>query len=583
MNWDDGVYVAGNQMIRSLSNIGKMITTPVQGNYHPLTMISLAINYSISGLETGSYHILNTLIHVLNTILVFWFVWKLTRENLVISYTAALLFGVHPMHVESVAWVTERKDVLYAFFFLLGLIAYIRYLDSNKRSALFASVGCLVLSLASKPAAIVFPLALFTIDFFRARKLSVSTVTEKIPFIVLAAIIAFLTLGAQSSAGATDNTDIFPLSQRFFFGFYSFMTYTWKMLVPIDLSAFYPMPLNNQPLDLSYMLSPLFFVAVAAAVFFTYKKTPIIAWGLGFFFVNLILILQFKVVGSAIVAERYTYVPYIGLFVIVGWAVQQLFAKNQQVALSVVSCLGIVFSVISYNQAGTWKNSASLWDNAIAHQPSARAYHSRANLLREERKLDEALKYYNEAIQLNNSDHEQFCNRANVLADQGHDSLALLDYNRALEIKPNFAIALDNRGSLYIRMKRYDDALRDFNRALEIKPEQYSAYSNRALVYYNQQRYDDAISEAKIYLSHFPNDPINRNTIGISLHKMGRDEQAIPWFSECIARSNNTLYLVNRSSSYYAIGKLDLARADALEAKKRGANLSPAYLQSLGL
>ena len=312
VSWDDGDYVTSNTMIRSFSNFNDFFTTPVQGNYHPLTMMSLALNYAISGDNAWSYHVLNVLLHLLNVFLVYLFIMALSKGNSIIAFTVAMLFGVHPMHVESVAWVAERKDVLYSFFFLLGMIYYLKYLDKISRESYFIILGLFVLSLASKPAAIVFPGVLFAIDFYRQRKFSMMLILEKIPFILLSGIFIFLAVHGQTKVGAVDTANVFGMGNRIFFATYAYMMYFIKMILPLNLAPLYPFPAINLPLPVTYFISPIFIIATAVLCYFTWKKDREITFGFGFFLINLLLILQLKIVGSAIIADRYTYIPYIG-------------------------------------------------------------------------------------------------------------------------------------------------------------------------------------------------------------------------------------------------------------------------------
>ena len=272
INFDDPQYVSENPLITSFSNFKQIISTPVQGNLHPLTMLSLAFNYSISGTNPWSYHLLNLLFHLANTFLVYKLVRKLSKENLIISITTALLFSIHPMHVESVAWITERKDVLYAFFFLLALINYTNYVDTNSRRDYLLSILWLTFSLASKPAAVIFPFALFSIDLLRKRKLSSNLLIEKIPYLIAVAVLGFLTLHIQSAAGATIGQQFYSPFDRFFFGFYGFMIYLFKCVLPINLVPFYPFPTLNESLPLEYYLSPIVFIVVLFLSIRTFKK-----------------------------------------------------------------------------------------------------------------------------------------------------------------------------------------------------------------------------------------------------------------------------------------------------------------------
>src|SRR6266478_1324159 len=171
VNWDDGDYIVDNLIVKDFANLKSILSTPVQGNYHPLTMLSMAINYQISGLNAWSYHLFNLVFNLINCFLVYRLVMLLSNRSIIIAFTTAILFGVHPMHVESVAWVSERKDVLYALFFLAGLISYTKYIDTSSGKHYVLTIVFLILSLLSKPAAVIFPLALFCIDLLRNRRI----------------------------------------------------------------------------------------------------------------------------------------------------------------------------------------------------------------------------------------------------------------------------------------------------------------------------------------------------------------------------------------------------------------------------
>src|SRR5215470_8359451 len=192
LNWDDPDYVNEEFFKQGLLNLRHLIVTPIQGNYHPLTMLSLLFNYLVSGVNGWSYHFLNVLLHLANSILVFRFVLLLTKGKRVIAFISAILFAIHPMHVESVAWISERKDVLYTLFFMLGLISYTKYVDTTNRKQYAGALVFFVLSLSSKPAAVIFPLVLFCIDFFTRRKFRRALIVEKIPFLVLSVAMGII-------------------------------------------------------------------------------------------------------------------------------------------------------------------------------------------------------------------------------------------------------------------------------------------------------------------------------------------------------------------------------------------------------
>jgi hypothetical protein len=223
-NWDDNIYVTGNRLLAS-PGLNAVLTTPVYGNYSPLTIWSLALNYAISRDHPASYHWLNLVLHLLNTLLVFAFIRKLSGGRFWTTVLTALFFGIHPMHVESVAWIAERKDVLYGFFYLIGLIAYLRYLDTARSGWLASTFGAFILSAASKPAAIVFPLTLIALDFFRRRPMRAAVLLEKLPFFVVSVFLGILTVQGQAALGALDRGLIYGAFARLMFACYGLSMY----------------------------------------------------------------------------------------------------------------------------------------------------------------------------------------------------------------------------------------------------------------------------------------------------------------------------------------------------------------------
>jgi hypothetical protein len=234
-NWDDEFYVTNNPLLRG-PQWKRIFSEQVLGNYHPLTMLSYAFNFAISGLDPFSYLLVNYLFHIVNTLLVFYFTWNISGKNKFIAAFVALVFGIHPMHVESVAWVAERKDVLYTFFFLLSLIQYWFFLTKAKKKNLVFCFLFFVLSLLSKPAAIVLPFVLFLLDYWYGQSLK-KNIVFKIPFFALSILFGIITVSIQSSS-AMAGLSVFSITDRLFFACYVLMTYFYRFFVPYPLSAF---------------------------------------------------------------------------------------------------------------------------------------------------------------------------------------------------------------------------------------------------------------------------------------------------------------------------------------------------------
>jgi tetratricopeptide (TPR) repeat protein len=383
------------------------------------------------------------------------------------------------------------------------------------------------------------------------------------------------------------------------------------MIVPYNLSAFYPFPPLNEKLSAAYYLAPVFSLLLAAITYFTWKKYRFIAFGISFYIVNLLLVLQIFSVGSAVIAERYTYVPYIGLFFIAGYLLDRFAKGNMTKAYAVLAPVTIIFSVLSFLQAQTWKSGETLWDNVIKHQPCSRAYSARATLFRRDanklkaeadqaknanreqeanlkyaeanKNYQQAINYYTEAVKINAIDHESYNNRANIYMDQNNFSAAIVDYKQALIVKPDYYVAFDNMGALYARRAMFDSALFYFSKVLEQKPDYKPTYSNRAITFMSLKRYEEAIKDWQRYLGYQPNDPDVTNTIGECYRMLGNNQEAVRYITTAIQLDPQPSYFVNRSYAYKNLNNIENARNDALTAKKAGIQLNAAYAASLGI
>jgi tetratricopeptide (TPR) repeat protein len=577
---DDPDYVTENPLIKSFSNIAALITTPIQGNYHPLTMISLALNYAISGDNAWSYHLLNLLIHLINCLLVFRLAFLLSNKNLIIAFTTAILFAIHPMHVESVAWISERKDVLYGLFFLAGLISYTKYVDTDSRKQYLLAIIFLILSLLSKPAAVIFPVALFCIDILRKRKLTGKLIAEKIPFIIPALIMGVLTLAAQKQIGATIDTPVL-MGTRILFAFYGVMMYAVKMIAPVNLSPFYPFPPLNEQLPAPYFIAPLFFVALVVLIFVMWRKHRTISFGVLFYLVNLLLVLQFFSVGGAVIADRYTYLPHIGLFYVIGWVMDRYAKGNFTKAAYFIMPAALILVVLTFKQADTWINSETMWTHAAKITPSSKAYSSLGVLAKKEHDNELALQYFNKAIQLNVVDNEPLSNRGDIYFDERKLDSAYNDYKKVLELKPNYYPTLNNLGALYILRTQYDSALEYLNKALSIK-EYAPAYRNRGIVYLQLNRHAEAIRDFEKFLAFQPEAEV-QNSVGLSYRSLGKYDKALEAINKAIQMNPDPHYYLNRSYAQFGLNHIEEAKKDALQARQKGLVIDPNYLKSLGL
>jgi tetratricopeptide (TPR) repeat protein len=388
--WDDGVYVIQNQLIKDISWHGILNIfsygdefQKLINNYHPLTTFSLALNYQVSGLSPGFYHMTNLVLHGFNAVLVFLFVYLLSRRKMWPAIISGLLFAIHPMHVESVAWVSERKDVLYTFFFLAGLIAYLKYREDEKVWKLGIALLLFLCSCLSKAMAVPFPLILLLIDYFQRRRFSWKLLLEKIPFFIVALIIGLMSIHLQSLS-AINKFETFTVYQRIMHASYGFFTYIIKFINPSGLSAFYPYPpiTTTGLLPLPFRIAP--YICMGVVILLVWVSTRkgeiprVIVFGILFYFFTIALVLQFLSVGKAIMADRYTYIPYIGLSFILGMLIDYFIHRKSFLPYigyglaAVMLITSIVFSFMTYERTKVWKNDITLWSDAISKYPDGR-------------------------------------------------------------------------------------------------------------------------------------------------------------------------------------------------------------------
>lgn len=556
-NWDDEIYVVNNTLLRGPDWHG-IFTQAVSANYHPLTLISLVINYKLFGLDPASYIFFNYLLHLINTSLVFYFIWIISGKKIWVAFLTALVFGIHPMHVESVAWVSERKDVLYTLFFVLSLLQYWRYLETKKPLNYWFCFLFFVLSLLSKPAAIVLPLVLLLLDYWKGQNIDRRVLAGKIPFLILSFIFGVVTVKMQSHS-AMAGLEIYPWWSRLFFACYVIMIYFVRFFIPYPLSAFHPYP-SPSALGMPVLLSPLFILALAGLLWYQ-RKNRLFVFSVLFFITNLLLVLQIISIGNTIVSERYTYVPYIGL----GFLFSSLltrYARSKMILYATATVVTLVFGIVSFERTKVWKDSNTLWSNVIEHYPHSPVPRTnRANYLvrqavdpahKDERNVlfQNALEDCNVALSVKHNHSAGYEDRQFIYYNLGKDSEALADADTLIRLDPRNKLGYYTRGLIYMRSNEPSKALADFNTCISIDPDYDAALNNRGTLLVNSfQRYADALIDF--------NKAIRLNPEG-----------------------NNYL---NRSICYYKLGDITKAKTDAQMAVQKGTVIPENYRQLLKL
>lgn len=587
VNWDDDIYVTENHKVKNPNseNITSLLTESAVANYHPVTMLSLALNYKYGGLDASSYHWINLVFHLFNVVLVFFLIRMLAKNNSTVALITAAIFALHPMHVESVAWVSSRKDVLYTFFYLLALICYCHYVLRGKLvKGLTFTMLFFLLSLLSKPAAVIFPLHLVLLDYCLQRKINFKSLLEKIPFLLAAIWLGILTIQAQEAEGAV-NFDAFTIWERIQLASYSFMTYVVKFLWPYKLSSFYPYP--STPFPIVYKLAPIFCVSFFALVLATLKKSKQWLLGVTFFTISIVLILQIITVGSAIVADRYTYLAYIGLAFILACGVE-LLKKNARrlyykTAIGIVVLISLTLGWMTHERVQVWQNGETLWSDVINKFPQvAGAWGGRGVYYRQQKTYELAVRDFNQAIALDPNEAMFYSNRGNIFFDLQQNEQALKDYNSCLILDSEDKDALANRGAIYGRRQQWDLALKDLTKAIELDPNFFNAYMNRAVIYGQTNRREQAISDYQTCLTLDPGNHEILNAMAIEFQYLGNFQASIPYLTKAIKLAPSFgLYYKNRGISYQRLDKKVEALRDFNQAKALGVSVSQAYFDSV--
>ena len=630
VNYDDYEFVLKNNLVVNDNvNIKSIFSTVVVGNdYLPITILSLAWNYQYSKLDPVGFHLWNLILHVLNTLLVFLFIFILTKRNLLIAAIVAILFGIHPMHVESIAWVTERKDVLFLFFFMLGLISYLRYKDSRKTYWYFITFILFVLSCLSKGTAVVFPFILLLLDYLLLVKWNKSMLFNKIPFLFISFIFIVITFNLHKS-GSLDNIIIHrSIFHSLLFAFYQSYIYIIKLLFPTNLSAYYPFPSDNNLSSIFY-LSPFIVAGIVALIYRYLRKEKEIIFGISFYFISIFLMLQIIPTGAGnfMMADRYTYLSSIGLFYIIASLINQSWynktskLKSIKTPLVAVLIIGIVFFSYQANvRTYVWKNSVTLWEDAIKKNPkeSDLPYFCLGQYYLRKSDTEKALLYYSKAIDINPQYVEAYYNRGNTYDDLGKEDLAFKDYCSVISIYPKKSDAFANRANIYSSRGQLDSAFSDINVAIKYDLNNPAKYMNRADILRKRKQYNEAIEDYNKAVSMDANSWVYYYNRGIVFSIINQDEKAIADFTSCIKlnkkfdgtyfkrgvtfmklkkydeaigdfstaidlKSTVPEYWYNRSIALKAIKKMEEARSNALKAQELGMKIDASYFDELGL
>ena len=554
VNYDDDRYITENPHVHNgltWRTITWAFTATEQGNWHPLTWLSHALDYQLFHQNPAGHHLTSLLIHAANAVLLFLFLMYATRR-LGPSLFVAALFALHPINVESVAWVAERKNVLCTFFFFATLIAYCWYARQPDWRRYLVFAGLFVLGLMSKPMVITLPFVLLLLDYWplgrirgghadaTAAPLS-KLVVEKLPLIALSAASAVITMQAQRAGGAMRSTAQFSLAVRLENAVMAYAMYLWKMIWPSHLSPIYPHP-GDSLAGWQVGTSALVLLAMTAvALKFRARRYLLTGWL--WFLGTLVPVIGLVQVGDQAMADRYAYIPLVGIFIMIAWRIADL-ADSKQIGLVVrvipAACVLLALSFATNRQLGYWSSNYDLWTHAVA--VTGRNFIAQDNLggaLLWLGKTDEAYLHFQAAAEINPLDPMSRSNLGAYLQEHGHMAEAIEKYNRVITLTSDpglLAATYANLGAAYRKLGEDEKARTSYDQALQLNPNQYNAYLGLGELLEKQSRLDDAISNYSKAVELRPTDT-GFLLLGRALERTGRRSEALAAYQAALKLS----------------------------------------------
>jgi len=561
INLDDSKYVTENRHVQNGLTLDSMIwafTTTQVANWHPLTWLSHMLDCQLYGLNPKGHHLTNVFLHLLNTLLLFFILQRMTgalwRSGLVAAF-----FALHPLHVESVAWVAERKDVLSTLFWLLTMWGYIWYVERPRLTRYLLTLLAFTLGLMTKPMLVTMPCVLLLLDYWPLKRFQLRQpggdtpattgtfeeqgapflrlLLEKTPFFALTAASSIVTFLAQRSGGAVSALDVYPVKIRIANALVSYVSYIGQMVWPRGLAVFYPHPGTHLP-GWHAVGAGLLLACISIAVIRAARRHPYLAVGWLWYLGTLVPVIGLVQVGAQAMADRYTYVPLIGLFVIIAWSIPDLLAGNhyRKIVLSMaVGTVLLALTVSSWLQVQHWKNNLTLFKHALkVTAKNYVAHDSLGNALAQQGKVEEAIDHYYEALKIKPNLVNLHNNLGVALLEQRKVKEAMSHYDIALRLNADYAETYNNFGVAWFTVGEFDKAIAHYHEALRLDPAYGKAHNNMGNALVEHGRFEEAILHYSKALETKVHYPEAHNNLGVALAQQGKLNEAIVQFKEAL-------------------------------------------------
>jgi Flp pilus assembly protein TadD len=587
--YDDDRYVTENPPVKSgltLKGVIWAFTTMHAANWHPLAWLSHMLDCQLYGLDPSGHHLTNLVFHIASALLLLFVLERMTGSLWRSSFVAAL-FALHPLHVESVAWVAERKDVLSSFFWMLTMWTYVRYVERpglNRYLWVLLSFG---LGLLSKPMLVTLPFVLLLLDYWPLRRfqfaqstknpklspskpihsnhrrsLIFSLIREKVPFFILSGVSSILTIIAQQKIGAVAPLEIYRVDIRIANALISYVRYIEKMIWPHKLAVFYPHPVT---LPLWEVIgSGLLLAGVSVLVIWAARKRPYHGVGWFWYLGTLVPVIGLVQVGAQAMADRYTYIPLIGLFVMIAWGVPERLAEWRYRKIIFSTSAGVVLlilMIVTRLQVNHWQNDITLFKHSLAVTSDNFVLHNNLGIvLARQGKTEEAIAHHTEALRISPYNANIHCNLGVAFAEQGKIQEAIAHYAEALRIEPDYVEAHNNLGVALAGQGKIDEAMAHYAEALRIDPHHSIAHYNLGVALGEQGKTEEAIAHFTEAIRIKPDYTLAHGNLGIALARQGQIQEAITCFTKAL--QINPDYAeghLNLGFAYLMIGDKDAA------------------------
>lgn len=593
---DDDVYVSENPFIAgglSFANTLWAWTSVHASNWHPLTWMSHALDISFFGLNASGHHAVNLVLHIANSTLVFLVVRNLTGAIWKSALVAAI-FALHPAHVESVAWIAERKDVLSTLFWLTSTLAYIAWVRRPERGNYFwISVVLFALGLASKPMLVTMPFTLLLFDYWALERFEkwnaknlLPLVKEKLPYFALSVASIVVTIFAQGTSGAIQDTQRFDIADRLANAITAYTKYAAMLFYPVNLGVWYPF---ERDLSVVWVAAAtLLFMAVTAVCIWQIKSRKYLFVGWFWFVGTLVPVIGIVQVGRQSMADRYTYIPYIGLTLAIVWLIAEAFARSkidQRIASVAAAIVIAVFGVLSYGQVSHWQNSETLFQHTLAvTKNNYFIEHNYCFYLQKNNRLTEAENYCNAAIKHDPGLAEAYNTLGSIRVKQKKFAEAKRDFERAIQLKPAYPQAYANLALAAAGENDFAAAANYISKGVEIDDQKFfegqrlvDLYSNIGNGAMQQKMYPVAASAYEKALSAQPNNPELSRNFALAMHQSGRTGEAVDLLEKVVRAGSGTAEMHNSLGLMYAeTNRIEEAKIQFRRSLQLNPNFAPA-------